>query len=126
VKVEKISKDNRGSIVLITVGKKEFLILETLNGKARGADIHKSPQTDLVLEGEILWREIPFPQPEKQTVLRKGDAHITQPFHPHMMVSRGYSVVLEWIEKPELEKVDGKFVKNFYPPYREIVEATKC
>jgi mannose-6-phosphate isomerase-like protein (cupin superfamily) len=124
LKVEKIHEDSRGSITAITVGEREFLLLKTSDCMMRGADIHKSAQHDLVLLGRITWIKGNVESPAK-LIVDENEMVTTEKGVPHMLISRGESLVLEWLDKPELERVNGKFTKTFYQPYRKLVEASK-
>lgn len=114
MKIQKIHEDSRGAIYRIMVHNKEYVIIETKKGFTRGGDFHKSTQHDIVLKGEILWQETFDGVAEAQATLKEGESTSVAAGIPHMYTSITDTIVLEWLE--------GSFEKQYYEPYRKIIQ----
>ncbi len=118
MEIKLIHEDQRGKLIAIIIDGKEYLIIKTNEGYARGGDIHKSTQYDVVLEGEILWEENWHGYNTEQLMI-KGDMNTVEEGIPHMYTSLTDSIVLEWLE--------GDFEKKYYKPFRKrIKEIIEC
>ena len=108
-----IHGDVRGEIYLIEIEGREMLLLLTKKGYARGGDLHRSIQHDVVIKGSV---EFTFHMNGRDysLELREGESITFPEGVPHMFTSLDDSIVLEWLE--------GSFEKTYYPPYRKIVE----
>jgi quercetin dioxygenase-like cupin family protein len=111
--LSELFSDVRGKILKLELNGKEFVILVTKKGYLRGGDFHKSVQHDVVLEGAVrfFWREDGI---ERKLQLTEGMSISFKPGVPHMLEAIEDSIVLEWLE--------GPFEKEYYKPYREIIE----
>lgn len=115
MKLEKIYKDKRGVIYRLMVDGKEYMVIETKKGYARGGDYHQSIQHDIVLKGQILWEERDEEDNNIGKVMVEGESNIVSPEVPHMYTSLTDSIVLEWL--------DGSYERKYYDPYRKKIEA---
>lgn len=113
-----IHEDKRGKISSIILDGKEYIIIETKKGYARGGDYHKSTQHDVVLRGKIFWEEQFDGVASASKELNEGDSTTVGIGIPHMYTSLTETIVLEWLE--------GDFEKEYFEPYRtrimEIME----
>jgi len=111
--IELIHEDERGSIHRILSQGREYLILFTRRGYARGGDHHKTVQHDVVISGQVEYR---WKLNTGETIRTLGPGeHISFPAGaPHLMTSISDSLVVEWLE-------GGFFEKTYYKPYRDIV-----
>jgi len=115
--IELIHEDERGSIHRILSQGKEYLILFTRRGYARGGDHHKTIQHGVVISGQVEYRWKWLGGGETIKTLGPGE-HISFPAGaPHLMTSITDSLVVEWLE-------GGVFEKTYYEPYRKLVRET--
>lgn len=115
---KQIHEDNRGKVYLLEYKGKEFLLLETNAGSARGGDVHKSTQYDIVLSGEIFWiKRMKKCGKKSFEILSEGDMTSTKAGVSHFMVSFSDSLVLEWLDEAEGPK------KTYDTEFREIVNS---
>jgi len=114
LRADKLFEDQRGTIYKIVFKGKEFILFSTNAGHGRGGDYHESAQHDLVLAGEVEFRQkIGGEMGEEKTQnLGAGDLVKTEASTPHVLISKTDSLVLEWL--------DGLFEKKYYEPYRRL------
>jgi len=95
MKLKKINKDKRGEIWLIEgllSEKKEFTIMKTKKGFARGGCIHKKyDEGFFVVSGDIS-----FTMGSTRTTMSCGDFQMIPAGYPHMYESFVNSIVIEY------------------------------
>jgi len=111
MELRSIHKDKRGTIFLLSIKNKKYLVLETFKGYRRGGDYHSSDQHDVVLKGKIKCKS-----PNMNRILIEGDSITFKAFEPHYIEALEDSLVLEWLE--------GDYKKWYYKKYRKLVEET--
>jgi len=117
ISIELIHEDERGSIHRILSQGKEYLILYTRKGYARGGDHHKSWQHDVVISGRVEYRWKYPTGGEDMRTLGPGESISFPAGLPHMFIALEDSICCEWLE--------GEFEKTYYKPYRDIVMQRK-
>jgi len=118
MQIKKVSENKRGKIWRIELDRVFFLSF-TKEGKYRGGDIHNGVQFNLILEGKGEFRILnPITKQERRIILDK-DSFIKIPRgYPHVFKALSDSWMLEWHEKP----LPPYEEKQFYKPYRKLVE----
>lgn len=111
--IELIYEDKRGKIYRLSMESKEYLIIETKAGFARGGDTHQCAQYETVLKGSISCEEY-IDRKDIETTLHEGDSKTIGANIPHMFTSITDSLIIEWL--------DGNYERIYYQPYRKRVE----
>jgi len=115
IKFEKIHEDKRGCISRFLFEGKEYLIIFTRKGFARGGDYHKSKQYDIILMGKMKFRyKNQSWNVEHEEILKTGQIISFEPNMPHLFIAEEDALLVEWLE--------GEFEKSFYEPYRKLVK----
>lgn len=109
--------DVRGDMLQLLQGGTECIIYEIKKGQARGGDSHVSVQYDLIIKGIIDYRRMQDGQEIKKTLV--APQFIISPAgKPHIFIALEDALIFEWTGL-------GKFQKELYAPYREIIDARR-
>ena len=113
--LQKEVEDVRGKIIFLNFGKKNFHIVETKKGFARGGHYHTFPSHHIIISGSIEYREKNLAG--KQETIKKIQAPETiktMPNIAHLIIALEDTVFIESFEQP--------YQAINFDEYRKIVE----
>jgi len=110
--------DVRGEMYQMLHSGTECIVYEIKKGQARGGDSHVSIQYDTIIKGVIDYRRMQDEKTEIKKHLVAPQFIVSPAGKPHIFIALEDSLILEWTGL-------GKFQKELYAPYREIIEARK-
>ena len=115
MELKKIHEDQRGYIYLVKdllEDNKEFTLLETKKGFARGGCLHSKDEYLVVIKGKIK-----FICGDEEKELKQGESCVIPAYNPHAWIALEDSITSEWgitTEEKEMDKKD--------PKLREIID----
>ena len=112
MELKKIHEDNRGYIYLVKdllEDNKEFTLLQTKKGFARGGCLHSKNENLVVIKGKIkfIWGE-------EEKIMNAGESFVIPAYKPHAWVAMEDSITSEWgitSKEKEADKKDPKLRK---------------
>jgi hypothetical protein len=100
-----IHEDERGQIICFYLRGKEYTLLTTKRGFARGGCIHNKTEYAVVLEGII---EYHIKGRTRFTTLSKGENIQVPPETPHYIIAVTDAIMMEWGAPPDQKKRKDK------------------